>query len=93
MCLDIYVGEHQSHGMKTTVEITSEQRAKLMALAASRKEKGLSRLVQEALDEYLDSRLENALKVERALQLKGVLDTDDAAEFEKNCQALREQWR
>ena len=39
--------------MRTTVEITSAQRARLLALAARRGDKGFSRLVQEALDAYL----------------------------------------
>lgn len=39
--------------MRTTIEITDEQRAKLLELAARRGEKGFSILVQEALDLYL----------------------------------------
>ena len=39
--------------MRTTVEITAEQRAQLLKLAARRGEKGFSGLVREALETYL----------------------------------------
>ena len=35
--------------MKTTVEITDEHRARLVELAARRREKGFSRIVSEAM--------------------------------------------
>ena len=39
--------------MRTTIEITEEQRAELLKLAAIRGHNGFSQLVQEALNEYL----------------------------------------
>jgi hypothetical protein len=39
--------------MRTTIEITDHQRARLLDLAARRGAKGFSRFVQEALDDYL----------------------------------------
>jgi predicted DNA-binding protein len=38
---------------RTTVEITEEQRRRLIALATERGERGFSRIVQEALERYL----------------------------------------
>jgi len=64
-----------------------------MALAALRKEKGFSQLVREALDAYLESKLAGADKLDKALQLKGSLDTEDADDFAHACGVLREQWR
>jgi predicted DNA-binding protein len=39
--------------MRTTIELTDEQRAKLLALAARRRLRGYSALIQEALERYL----------------------------------------
>ncbi len=39
--------------MRTTIELTDEQRAALMALAGKRRLRGYSPLVQEALTQYL----------------------------------------
>jgi metal-responsive CopG/Arc/MetJ family transcriptional regulator len=41
--------------VRTTVELTDRQRAALRKLAAERGEKGFSRLVQEAIEHYLES--------------------------------------
>ena len=79
--------------MRTTIEITDEQRSRLMALAALRNEKGFSKLVREALDEYLESKLDAAHKVARALEMRGALDEDDADAFARDCAGIRENWR
>jgi hypothetical protein len=39
--------------MRTTIELTDDQRAKLLALAAKRRLRGYSALIQEALERYL----------------------------------------
>jgi predicted nucleic acid-binding protein len=69
--------------MRTTVEITADQRARLLELAARRGEKGFSRLVQEALDEFLESRSEEEDSRRRALSLRGVLLTRNLRHFER----------
>ena len=64
--------------MRTTVDISPEQRARLMELAARRGEKGFSKLVQQALDAYLKSQAGEEDKRRRALMLKGALDSREA---------------
>ncbi len=79
--------------MRTTVEITDSQRARLLRIAGERGEKGFSRLVQEALDHYLD---EYALKRERiqaALSASGSIDDTTAEEMEASWRKSRESWR
>lgn len=79
--------------MRTTIEITDEQRSKLLAIAASRGMKGFSGIVQKALDEYL---LKSDLKEKRlkaALGARGSLSDDDARELASQCAAIRESWR
>jgi hypothetical protein len=79
--------------MRTTVEITEEQRAQLMAIAARRGEKGFSKLVQEALDAWLEARAREDDKRQRALLLKGSLKPDDADRLRAATRELRSSWR
>ena len=79
--------------MRTTIEITAEQRSKLLYLAAMRGRKGFSELVREALDEYLATRLAADDPTVRALAMKGSLDEDDAEALEQNAARLRGSWR
>ena len=79
--------------MRTTIEITAEQRSRLMALAARHNEKGFSRLVREAIDNYLDRQLGASEKIEKAVQLRGALSNDDAAALTEEANRLRESWR
>src|SRR3972149_8519330 len=52
--VDMHVHALYNVLMRTTVEITDEQRARLLELAARRGEKGFSKLVQEALERFID---------------------------------------
>jgi hypothetical protein len=79
--------------MRTTVEITPEQRARLMAMAARRGEKGFSKLVREALDAYLRQASAGAEARRRALMLHGALDADEADGLRAATRAVRESWR
>lgn len=79
--------------VRTTIELTDEQRARLLRLAALRGEKGFSRLVQEAVDAYLDAQQGRADAIRHALTLRGSLDEDEGAELEARRVDLRESWR
>jgi hypothetical protein len=79
--------------MRTTVEITDAQRAKLLELAAERGEKGFSRLVQEAIDRYL---AENAARLERVRAAQaaiGSLTDEQAEDLRRATRRLRATWR
>jgi metal-responsive CopG/Arc/MetJ family transcriptional regulator len=79
--------------MRTTVELTDEQRAELLRLAAKKGIKGFSQLVQEAVDEYLRHQRANEEAVSAALFLEGCLAGRVAEAFEKRVHSLRELWR
>jgi len=79
--------------MRTTIEISSEQRAKLLLLAARRGMKGFSLLVQEALEEYL-KRLEDRTALhEAAVAARGSLKESEADELADVSRRLRRSWR
>lgn len=51
--LDLYAFEYYNSLMRTTIELTDEQRSALLALAGKRGLRGYSSLVQEALAQYM----------------------------------------
>jgi hypothetical protein len=79
--------------MRTTIELTNEQRADLLKIAADRGIKGFSSIVQEALNEYLKRQINKKQAVETALSLQGCLKGKDADDFEKRTKSIRELWR
>jgi len=81
--------------MRTTVEITDAQRARLLQLAASRGEKGFSGLVQEAIDLYLRTQTESSrrARVKAALSVLGTLGDKDVKALTEATRALRRSWR
>jgi metal-responsive CopG/Arc/MetJ family transcriptional regulator len=80
-------------GVRTTIELTDRQRAKLLELAAERGEKGFSRLVQEAIDLYLEENAARRERVEAALAVGGSLDDAAADALEHSVQRIRGTWR
>ena len=79
--------------MRTTVEITDTQRARLLDLAARRGEKGFSRLVQEAIDRLLADKDSSKARVEAALALEGSLTTQAADALAASVTRIRSNWR
>lgn len=79
--------------MRTTIEITDEQRARLLALAASRGLKGFSALVSEALDEYLKARRSDGEIIAAALATRGSLSDTEADELAAACATIRKTRR
>jgi hypothetical protein len=80
--------------MRTTIELTDRQRAALLKLAAERGEKGFSRLVQEAIEHYLESGLGRRERVERAVSLLGTLSRREADALRASVRRTREgPWR
>ena len=79
--------------MRTTIELSAAQRAKLLRLAAERGEKGFSRLVQEALNGYLAEQEGRRERVLAALKLAGSLDDEAADRLEESVRTIRSTWR
>ena len=79
--------------MRTTVELTDDQRAELLRLAARRGIKGFSQIVQEAVDEYLQHEGGKDQAIAAALSLQGSLVGESADRFEERVRSLRELWR
>lgn len=79
--------------MRTNIEIREEHRAKLLELAARRGEKGISRIVAEALDAYFKALASDEENVRRALKLRGSLSRPEADRLRAEVVRNRESWR
>jgi hypothetical protein len=79
--------------MRTTVEMKTEHRSALLALAARRGEKGFSTVLSEAIEEYLHGGEARGRRIEEFLSLEGTLSDGEADELRKVTTALRESWR
>jgi hypothetical protein len=79
--------------MRTTIEIPEEQRARLLELAARRGEKGFSKLIQEALEVYLEGERSQAEVRRRALKVRGAFSDRDAEQIRKSTRDIRGSWR
>ena len=79
--------------MRTTIEMTDEQRAKLLHLAATRGLKSFSKLVQEAIDLYIESRADRESEVRAALAMRGVLKGSEADHLAEVSRQIRSTWR
>lgn len=75
------------------MEMKPEHRSALLALAANRGEKGFSRILAEAIEEYLDSELGRAKRRTELLSLSGLLSRGDADKLRKATTSVRRNWR
>lgn len=79
--------------MRTTVEITARQRAKLLQLAAERGKKGFSELVQEAIDDYLEANSARRDRIAAAIGALGSLSEEEARGLHDSVAKARKVWR
>jgi metal-responsive CopG/Arc/MetJ family transcriptional regulator len=79
--------------MRTTIELTDRQRAKLLEIAAQRGEKGFSHLVQEAVERYLSEEALRRERVDAARSVLGGLTDREGAELEASVMRIRGTWR
>jgi Arc/MetJ family transcription regulator len=84
---------YSSYIMRTTIEMSDEQRAQLLQIAARRGMKGFSALVQEALDAYLKGNAGKNEEVRAAVAARGSLKGKDGDRLEDACRQLRSHWR
>ncbi len=91
----MHVHASQSDAMRTTVEITDVQRARLLEIAAMRGEKGFSKLVQEAIDLYREkvAGIDRQRRVRAAIGALGSLSGKAGDDLEKAVRKLRSSWR
>lgn len=79
--------------MRTTIEMKPEHRARIIELANARGDKGLSAVVGEALEMYLQAHIGRRDAIRKALGLKGSMRAKDAAGLLSRTRKVRANWR
>ena len=79
--------------MRTTVELSDRNRAKLLELAGERGEKGFSRFVNEAVEQYLKGQQERRQAKRKILELMGSLANGEAPDLRQTTASIRDRWR
>jgi hypothetical protein len=90
MRVHAYYGER---AMRTTVEIDDRHRARFVALAARRGEKGFSRIIAQAIEQYLQAWIVQKRIERKTLKLRGSLSRRQAECLEKETARIRSSWR
>lgn len=84
---------HVHFAMRTTIELKDEHRARLLELAARRREKGFSGIVAEAVEAYLRALDSDASGRAEALEQRGTLSAEEADHLRAKASSLRESGR
>jgi len=85
--------------MRTTIELTDDHRAKLLALAARRRLRGFSALIREALERYLEEpsnggRTQAGAKAARsARKIRARMTEAEAEQMQRRIDELWRRWR
>lgn len=79
--------------MRTTVEIPDELRAKLLEMAGRQGQKGFSRLVEEAIQRFVDAEAGRDTTRRQALAARGTLAQAEADDLAERTARIRDTWR
>ncbi len=79
--------------MRTTIELTNDHRSSLHSLAARRGLRGYSKLIQEAVDLYIQEMTAKEGKVKALLKMRGTWNKKDAKIFSKKLREIRRNWK
>ena len=89
----MHVHVEQYYPMRTTIELPDELRARLLAIAARRGEKGFSHLIEEAVERYLEKESRREELVREAIGAIGSLDDEQADRMRESVRRLTSAWR
>jgi len=69
--------------MRTTIELSDDHRSVLHFLAAQRRLRGYSKLIQEAIDFYIKEKVKRGNGVKHLLKMRGTWSKQEAKRFKK----------
>jgi metal-responsive CopG/Arc/MetJ family transcriptional regulator len=79
--------------MRTTIELSNDHRSSLHSLAARRGIRGYSKLIQEAVDLYIQEKTAKERNVKPLLQMRGTWNSEDARKLQRNLRKIRKNWK
>ena len=77
--------------MRTTIEISDKHRSALLSLAAQKGLRGYSKIIEEAIDDYIANQTKSSDIKKSVLALKGSWKKD-SAHIKNNIRELRKNW-
>jgi predicted transcriptional regulator len=78
--------------MRTTVELADELIAALHALAVKKGHRGYSRVMEEAVKQYLREHEKKAASISVLMKMRGSWNAEEAAETKKRLEEIRKNW-
>lgn len=79
--------------MRTTIELSDDHRSALHSLAARRRLRGYSKLIQEAIDFYIKEKIKKGDSHKHLLKMKGTWNEEEAKKFRKRLEEIRRNWK
>lgn len=79
--------------MRTTIELSDDHRSALHSLAARRRLRGYSRLIQEAIDFYIREKVRGRNDIKHLLKMKGTWSDEEAKKIRKRLEEIRRNWK
>jgi predicted transcriptional regulator len=75
--------------MRTTIELSDDQRSILHFLAAQRGLRGYSKLIQEAIDFYIREKTEQKKNIKHLLKMRGTWIKKKSKRFKRDLREIR----
>ena len=79
--------------MRTTIELTNDHRSSLYSLAARRGLRGYSKLIQEAVDLYIQEMMAKEGNARVLLKMRGTWNEEGSRKFQKKLREIRKSWK
>ncbi len=79
--------------MRTTIELSDDHRSALHSLAARRRLRGYSKLIQEAIDFYIKEKVKGGGSNKHLLKMKGTWSEEETKKFRKRLEEIRRNWK
>ena len=79
--------------MRTTVELSNDHRSSLHSLAARRGLRGYSKLIQEAVDLYIQEMTAKEGGAKHLLQMRGTWNKEEARKLQRKLRGIRKNWK
>ena len=79
--------------MRTTIELSNNHRSFLHSLAARRGLRGYSKLIQEAVDFYIQQMATKEGNTKHLLTMRGTWNKEDTRKFKNRLREIRRNWK
>jgi hypothetical protein len=79
--------------MRTTIELSNEHRSSLHSIAARRGLRGYSKVIQEAVDLYIQKMTKGEGVSKELLAMRGTWNSQEGKEFRRKLKEIRRNWK